>query len=292
MFANGDDAKNFITSDSDFKAAVNRFAICAFVTGVVVLSFSVEDSHPHALLYGTFENCCRFRDLYQDSSIRSIVQRRGTLDGVYLHCELLEITDEQHLMRTGCYTISQATKDGKAVMPYDYLYGTGSLYFRCRNAVLPWLVDENGVVQTPRRFSELTWREQQAICPSRTRIPNDWLVCNGFILPSNYVDVNAFEDIYKTHNCFRAYLGGSKAKDEQILSKMAAKRGVMIEDLEARRLCSKICMSMFGKQTTRFLDTKSRLKVAQALRSEYHLAYRQLSFLTHIPEEELRKFVK
>lgn len=292
MFANGDDAKNFITNEAEFVAAFNRFAVCAFVTGVKVLSFSVEDSHPHSLLYGTLERCTLFMNLYQDSSVRSIAHRRGSLDGVFLHLELLEIKDEQHLMRTGCYVIAQATKDGKAVMPYDYLYGTGTLYFRSPTAVMPWLVDSDGVVHSPCRFGDLTWREQQVICPSRTFVPDDWLVCNGFILPSNYVDVNAFENIYKTHNCFRAYLGGSKAKDEQLLAKMSAKRGVMVEDLEARTLCEQTCMTMFGKRTTRFLSAKDRLKVAQELRSRYHLALRQLSFLTHIPERELTKYIK
>ena len=38
MFANGDDAKNFITDESEFKAAFNRFALCQYLTGAVALS--------------------------------------------------------------------------------------------------------------------------------------------------------------------------------------------------------------------------------------------------------------
>lgn len=40
-------------------------AVCAANTDVVVVSFSIEDSHPHFLLYGTKEGCTRFKLLYE-----------------------------------------------------------------------------------------------------------------------------------------------------------------------------------------------------------------------------------
>lgn len=292
MFANGNDAKNFITTEKEFKDAFNRFGVCAHISGATVVSCSVEDSHPHALLRGTLESCSKFKMLYESMSIRSIVQKRGSSDGVCLHCELDLVTDMQYLKNVAAYTIIQATKDGKAVMPYDYRYGTGALYFRNKYSILPWLVDDNGNVSPPLTFGSLTAREKASVVCSRRMVPDDWLVCNGFILPTNYVDITAFESIYLTHNSFRVYLASRRSADQQIMDRMSMTRGVSIEDLEARRLCSETCTKMFNKKTSRHLNTTERLQLARDLRNQYRLSFRQLSFLVRIPETELRKFVK
>jgi len=291
MFANGDDAKDFITSEQEFKSAFNRFAVCSYLTGVTVLSFSLEDSHPHSLLRGTYERCIQFKERYEGMSIKSIARNRGSAQGVKLHCELYEISDESYLLNVGTYTIVQPTKDGKAVMPYDYKYGTGSLYFRDKHSILPWMIDSDGHICEPVKLSSLTLRERRAICVSRLEMPGYWLVCNGFILPTNYVDVKGFESIYITPKRFLAFLSRTKNKDQEILFRMSSVRGTMIEDLEARQICAEMCYDLFKKASTRSLSVPQRLTLARTLRKTYHLAYRQLNMLVHIPESELRKYV-
>ena len=292
MFANGDDARNFITSEQEFKLAFNRFAVCAYLTGATVVSFSLEDTHPHALLWGTKRKCNEFKERYQAMSIRAIARRRGSAKGVRLYCELCEIDDESYLMNVGTYTIVQATKDGKAVMPYDYLYGTGALYFRSKRSVLPWLVGDDGNVSPPQSMSSYPILERRKICGTKRPMPPDWMVCNGFILPTNYVDVSRFESIYRTHNCFRAFLSSKKSADEAIQRKMSSVRGVIVEDVEAKSLCSETCMELFSTTSTTRLNNDERIYLAQKLRKEYHLSHRQLSILVHISQDELRKYVR
>lgn len=292
LFANGDDAKDFIISEEEHKSAFNRFAVCQYLTGVTVLSMSVEDSHPHSLLWGDLETCLRFKDLYTDLSMRSIIRTRGSKDGVVLNCDLLEIDDEYYLLNAGAYTIVQATKDGKAVMPYDYLYGTGALYFRSKNVILPWLIDKNGHEMKPVRMGDLPIQEQRRLSCSRVCLPPDWLTCNGFVLPTNYIDINHFQAIYRTHNCFRVFMASSKERDKEVLRRMANARGVVIEDKQARKLCEESCTQLFGKHTTKHLSTDDRILLSQNLRTQYHLSYRQLSTLVKLPEFELRKYVK
>lgn len=292
LFSNGEDARNFITNEKEMKLAFNRFAVCSFLTGAIVVSDSVEDTHPHALLWGTYSQCYEFKILYESLSIRSIAKRRGSAKDVSLECELYEITDEQYLMNVATYTIVQATKDGKPVMPYDYKYGTGALYFRSKNAVLPWLIDDDGNLLKPVPLGSMTEKARREICGTRFKLPDEWLVCDGFILPSNYVDIKRFERIYRTHNCFRAFMCSKKSQDEAILKKMSDIRGVVIEDIEARRLCAETCLELFSKKTTAHLTTQERILLAQTLRKRYRLSHRQLSGLIHIPEAELRKYVK
>lgn len=291
LFANGSDARNFITNEDEMKAAFNRIGLCSSLTHAEVVSFSIEDSHPHALLWGTLSECQLFKGYYEDISSRSIARRRGSLDGVRLCCELYEVTDQTYLMNVAAYTIIQPTKDGKAIMPFDYLYGSGSLYFRSRYVTLPWMYDKDGNIGKAELFRDLKVREKRRVCGSTTDIPNNWEVCNGFILPTNYINIGRFESIYKTHNCYRVFLASGKDKYKEVLDKMASVRGIMIDDLEARKICETVCSNVFNHKGTRHLTPEQRLNLARELSKKHHLSIRQISTLVRIPEDEIRKYI-
>lgn len=292
MCANGSDAKDFITTESEFVAAFNRVGLCSYLSEATVVAFSIEDSHPHVLLWGNYDQCTRFRKTFEDLSLRSIARRRGSLDGVRLRCEIYEVDNENYLKNVATYTIIQPTKDGKSVMPYDYLYGSGALYFRSKHTILPWLVNEDGGAESPVTFASLTDKEKRMVCGSLSFIPGDWLVCQGFILPTNYVDVNRFESIYRTCNSYRVFLASNKEKNKVVLDKMASVVGILIEDMEARQLCEDLCLELFRRKGTRHLVPQQRLTLARELLRRYHLCIRQLSTLTKLPEEELHKYLR
>ena len=252
MFANGDDSRNFIISTKDFYAAFNRIGVCA-----------------------------------ANSSAN-----RGSLYDVILNYELYPVKSEDYLRNVAVYTIIQATKDGKKVMPYDYIWGSGSLYFRTDNSLPIWCADENGIVQEPVPIGTLNARQKEAMLHSRKKVPDNWLICNGFLLPQNYIDVELFESIYQTHNCYRVFLSNSKKKDDAVTTKMSKVRGMMIEDIEARKISAAVCYSLFHKHSSRWLNTNQRLELAQELRRQYYLSFRQLSTLCRLPETEIRKYVR
>ena len=251
--ANGADARNFIICQADYFAAFNLVAVCAANTQVVVVSFSLEDSHPHFLLWGTEEACLRFKILYERLYTHHAAATRKGGSELVLRCELYPIGDDQdYLLNVAVYTVIQATKDGKAVMPYDYPWGTGCLVFRKGFYVLPWLFDAQGNICRPVPFGSLGARARRKLLHTREwTIPDNWLVCNGLILPTNYVDVARFESIYGTHNRFRVFLSSPKQREEAMLAKMAEQRGVMFEDQEARILCGDTCKQMFGTRDPR-----------------------------------------
>lgn len=291
--AKGADAQNFILCEADFKAVFNIIAVCAAVSGAIVVSFSIEDTHPHILLYGTLEQCAQFKVLFETICRHYAVEtREGGADYV-LRGELYSIgDDDRYLRNVAAYTIIQATKDGKRVMPYDYRWGTGSMYFRTEHVIPIWLTDNEGRLHEPVKFRDLTVIERQKIVHTRTySIPGDWLICNGLILPSNYVDVSRFESIYGTHNRFRVFLASSKNKEEEMLSRMADERGIAIEDGEARRVCGDECKSMFGTRDPRRLTPSERVLLAQTLRRKHRLTRRQLASVVRLPETEIRQYV-
>ncbi len=291
--AKGADSRNFVISKADYFAAFNLIGVCAANTEAIVVSFSIEDSHPHILIWGTKVECSRLKVLFETCYTHyAAATRKGGAD-LFLRCELYPIGDDlDYLRNVAVYTIIQATKDGKSVMPYDYPWGTGSMYFRKGYYTPVWLFDKEGSIHQPVSIGSLGTRVKRSLLHTRNlSVPDDWLVCNGFILPSNYIDVERFESIYSTFNRFRVFLSSPRSREEAMLAKMSEFRGVIMEDLEARKVCGDCCKQLFGTRDPRKLDPRDRISLAQQLRKQFKLTFRQLATLVRLPETEIRTFV-
>ena len=293
LCGDGANSRNFITSLADFRAAFNLVGVCAANTGATVISFSIEESHGHFLLWGTLEACTGFKIMYESQYKHYAAATRPKGLELVLESELYPVDDEQYLKNVAAYTIIQATKDGKPIMFYDYRWGTGSMYFRDNNHIPVWYFDENGVLREPVPFRTFNRLEKRAIVHSQSlTIPGDWMICNGLILPSNYVDARNFENIYRTHNAFRVFMSSTKSREEEMLRKMVDYKGVTVDDLQARQLCGDMCKGMFGTRDPRRLTTTQRVNLAQQLRRVYRMSFRQLASLVRLPETELRIYVR
>lgn len=291
MFANGADAKEFITNFEDYKYQFNLMAIAARISGATVVAFNIEETHPHTLLYGTPERCRRFMDVYDDRTRKHIAYTRKSLGAVNLNFTIYKIDSEEYLRSTGCYVITQATKDGKAVMPYDYFWGTGSMYFRDTHHIPIWHIDNDGNILTPSRFGSYNYRQKKQIFRDVSLIPDEWMICQGLILPSNYVDVERFEKIYRTHNCFRVFSSGSRKEMEKVSEMMSYARGVVLDDLEASSICKELCLGLFGVKTARHLSVPKRVALARELQGRYRMSLRQIATLSRLPAAELEKYL-
>lgn len=292
LFANGSDARNFIVCRSDFIYQFNLVGISALGSGATVLAFSLEDTHLHALLHGTHDECTRFKKEYEVTTLRHICGTRGSKDNVELNCTLDLINDENYLMNAASYIIVQPTKDGKKVMPYDYFWGTGSMYFRPPSHIPIWQVREDGKIIEAKRFGDYSVRQQREITHSKNvTVPDDWLISDGLILPSNYIDVQMYEDIFRTPNCFRVFSAAGKKTMDVVLNEMSRVRGVVLEDIEARGLCKEVCLHLFKKESSRHLTVDQRITLGRELSRKYHLCLRQIATLCRMKEEEIAKYL-
>jgi len=293
LYANGDDARNFITSIEDFAAAFNRFGVCAAkYPEVKVLAFSIEESHPHSLLWGEYENCLAFKLYYESNTYRYIISTRGNKDDVIFDLELSEIDSEDYLLNVAAYVIVQPTKDGKQIMPYDYRWGTGSIYFRPEGHPSLWCFDEKWSPLESIPFGKLSYREKRCITHSCCVIPDDWIVSGGVLLPSNYLAVGMYESVFKTFNCFRTFMSAGRKQQQRVVDEMVATRGITLDDLEARNIAYQLSESLFGKKDSRWLKPEQRFVLARELRQRYRLCFRQISTLVRLPEAEIRKYLK
>lgn len=284
IFSNGALTPDLFLSDRDFTLATNRLAVTAHLSDVRILAYSFEDTHLHVLAKGTVERCTRFKH-----ELQRLINKWKTIS---LVLEMEEVTDSKYLMSVGTYVVCQATKDGKHVLPSDYKWSSASLYFRQGDIDLLWTLSEGHLFKDTVHMHEISLRTQRTMFHTRSRLPDDWMVCDGLILPSSFVDIEGFESIYKTHNCFRTYCGSSKASDQIVMESMAEKTGINMLETEARSIARQTSLSLFGVADIRKLNLSQRIRIGRTLRRKHHMGIPQISRRIYLRESEVRKVIK
>jgi hypothetical protein len=100
-----------------------------------------------------------------------------------------------------------------------------------------------------------------------------------------------FESIFRTPNSYRVFMAGSRKQDEEILGREAQVRGVMLEYGEARAIAGDTFKINFGTRDPRRVDPQGRIAVAQILRREHRMTFRQIADVVRLPESEIRRYV-
>lgn len=292
IFSDGSKSDDLFPNDISIIKAVNRIAVLAFQEGITILGYDAEDTHLHILAKGERARCARFCYRYQKQTRRDISDSHTGNVGMTFELSMVEIDSSEYLHNVGIYVISQSTKDGKKIMPYDYKWSSAALYFRGDQKDYLWTHDKNGIELPVIEMSQIAVRNRKKLFCTHSSLPGNWRVCDGLILPSSFVDIGGFEAIYRTHNAFRVFSGSSRDKDNVILRAMAEIRGVTLNENEAREICSTQCLQMFGRKDVRLLRVDQRLELAMVIRKKCGMCISQLSRRVHLPEQELRKYLK
>ncbi|MDO5321403.1 MAG: hypothetical protein Q4F39_03355 [Bacteroidia bacterium] len=183
------------------------------------------------------------------------------------------------------YCVIQPTKDGKKVMPYDYLWGTGSMYFRSNGIPSIWRTTKQGEIKPLYQVKDFNKWKRGKLFRTTLDIPEDWYVCNGIILPENYVAVKKAEEILGSPNAYRALM--ARKIDDKVVNRMAKARGISLENKEMRIACMELCEEIFHEKSVKNLNSEQRIIIARRLRQKYVSTYKQIATTVHLPLIEI-----
>ncbi|MCR5710039.1 MAG: hypothetical protein K6G79_06110 [Bacteroidales bacterium] len=275
--SDGNYASVLFLNPDDFKAAMNRVAGCALRLRVIILAFVLMDNHFHFIIrapsedeaYRFAQEFKRLTGLYQTEKYH----RPSSLKK--LPVKVLPIADEEALKTQLCYVLKNPTK-ARIGMFYDYPWGTGALYFRKDGAVKP--------ASSAASFTQDTIR---MMCRTRVAVPPDWRICDGILIPENYVPVEEVEQLFRTPRSFMYYL--SLNKDDEIEQAMGQWNELRLTDRELRQERDMFAKEKFGTSRLRDLSLHDRIKVARYLRHKYLCSKKQVARIVQLPFETIGK---
>jgi len=274
--------------DDDFLNGMNRIFIVLERYGVIILAFSLMDTHVHFILYGEFDECNRFMHDYIQRTSRYIAQHHGDrkkLDGVAISWQ--EIDTEEYLKTAVCYVVKNAPVGGKAYLTEDYPWSSGPLYFRNKGSWCSpgWIqsLDHAG------HLSDLGVREQREVLRTRRTVMDDVLMIGGLVFPGEYVAYKEVERLFRTHKAYHYFL--CRSREDDVESRGGSISLLSIPMQEMRQHKNEVCQELFNHRNTNLLNTQQRLFLAKTLRKRYNSSIKQIARLCGLVYDEVKDMI-
>lgn len=274
LFSDGFRTDVLFEDKKAFIAGMNIVALCFLKCQVSILAFCLMDNHVHFILYGTLEECEKFRDKF--------LQRYGIwysnrysskiLETIDFDIKLME--DERYILNSIAYVLRNCIAAGYGYCVYDYPWSSGGLYFRhpdfMRAMTAGW-----------KSVSDLSLREQFRSFQTQVHLPTEWKVTpDGYLWPGNYIDFMHVEKLYKTAKSFTYFMG--QGKEEDINRSLGIDTAAELPEIELRENAIRLCLKMFKTSNTRMLDVTKRLVLGKELRRMYRCSVKQIARIIHL----------
>ena len=269
--------------DNDFIAGMNRVYVVVKGYKVVILAFSLMDTHVHFILYGEIEECRRFMHDYVARTSRHIAITHGDnnkLADVPIHYQ--EIDTDSYLKTAICYTVKNAPAGGISYMGWDYPWSSGPLYFRRPSlwSSPSWTFEESHKV-----LDEGLVRQRQVL-RTRNRQKDEVRMIGDIIFPGEYVAYEVVEMLFKTCRSFNFFMCISKEDD--VDSRGGTISHLSIPMSEMRQHKNEVCRELFGVTSVKGLSTTQRVRLARTLRSRYNSSIKQIIRLSGLVYSEVK----
>ncbi len=274
--------------DDDFIAGMNRIYVVVQGYRVVILAFSLMDTHLHFILYGTFEECNRFMHEYVRRTSWYISVTHGEshkLDGVPINYQ--PVDTDTYLKTVICYTVKNAPVGGIMFNALDYPWSSGPLYFKRPGLwSSPRWMDDN--MEPLFQLSALRHR-QVLRTRDMDRVDENVRMVGRLVFPGEYTAYEIVERLFKTCKSFNYFL--CITREEEVDARGGAISHLTLPMQEMRQHKNELCRELFGKAHVKGLTTQQRLRLARTLRRQYNSSIKQIARLCGLVYEEVKDMI-
>ena len=271
--------------DIDFIDGMNRVYVVLRGYKVIILAFTLMDTHVHFVLYGDFDECNRFVHEYIRRTSMYIQTRHGErnkLDKVAISHQTVD--NDLYLKTVICYVVKNAPAGGLPYMAYDYPWSSGPLYFRLSGS---WSSPAWTMPSVLNYYlSGKSGRSAKRVLKTHEKGLDDVLMKDGIIFPGEYVAVKVVERLFKTCKSYNYFL--CKTREDDVDAKGGSISHLTIPMREMRQYKNELCKEMFDVSGIKSLDSAKRLRLAKALRARYNSSVKQIVRLCGLVYDEVK----
>ena len=283
LFSDGFRSDFLFEDRQAFIAGMNIVALCFLKCDISVLAFCLMDNHVHFILYGTYEECERFKSRFIHRYSIWFSNRYFEKRHSDINFDIKVIDDERYLLTSIPYVLRNSIASGYKFCIDDYPWSSGGLYFRAADRL-------KMMTAGWKKISDLSTRELRRYIQTLDDLPDEWLISpEGFIWPGNYVDYKAVEQLYRTPKSFTFFMG--QTKEEEINRSLGIHNEVSLPDMELREKAVTHCLRMFNTTNLRRLDTQKRIALGKQLRRECKCSSKQIARIIHLDPIYIKELV-
>lgn len=268
-------------TDEDYVFMMNQIAITSLYCDVRILCQEVMRTHFHIVAIGAPEQIQKYR-----REIKRLITKRYNRDGLghivkdSIQIAVDPIKDDEELRRKIIYVFRNCTEAGFRLLPEDYPWGPGQVYYR---------QDKTSY----RKVSELHYREQCRLFRTKVKLPADWEYDpKGMLVPRSYFDTEYIHnEVFLSPRQFIAFLN---VKKKDLIEMEAADARPFQEKQDEGKLLKEMeqeSMNRYDKPIKQ-LSQVDKIHLATYFWNERKtLSVKQLARLSRLNEDVLRAIV-
>ena len=274
--------------EPDFVAGMNRIYVTIQDYRVVILAFTLMDTHVHFVLYGEFNECNRFVHEYVRRTSWHIAHRHKEshkLDNVPINHQVVDT--DYYLKTVICYTLKNAPVGGINFNALSYPWSSGPLYFQQAGYWNSPAWCSEGF--TPYTTGKLQVKDYQKTLRTRKPDEGNARMVGNMVFPGEYVAYDVIDRLYRSCKGFNYFM--CRTKEEDVDARGGTISHLSIPMQEMRQHKTEACKELFGVETIKTLSTQQRLRLARTLRSRYNSSLKQIIRLCGLVYEETKDLI-
>ena len=289
-FSTDGNAVDTMFYEGDFVDGMNRVFVTLKGYEVIILAFSLMDTHVHFILYGAFESCNRFVHDYIRRTSWYLAVRYGEnhkFGDVPIRHQLIDT--DYYLKVAICYTVKNAPVAGIPHNALDYPWSSGPLYFKRAGLWCSprWLEEDGAAVETASQMGLNVRRE--TLRTRKYASPEDVRIFDGLVFPGEYVAYEVVERLFKTCKSFNYFF--CRTKEEDVDARGGSISHLSIPMQEMRQHKNEICKELFGTSSIKGLNTQQRIRLARTMRQRYNSSLKQIIRLSGLVYDEVKDLI-
>lgn len=292
FYTDGNAVDRLFDDKQDFIDGMNRIFLAKCRYKLLILAFTLMDTHLHFVLYGDFDECRRFMLKYIKLTSMNIAERHGErkkLSNLPIHHQTID--NDFYLKTAICYVIKNPPVGGLHYNAYDYPWSSGPLYFRETGCwTTPLWAEMLGDNAKSKRVSNFNTRSIISFFKSKQYNLPDATIINDIVFPGEYVAYRLVERIFKSHRSYNYFM--CIAKEEDIESQGGAISKLTMPIYELRECRNALCLELFNSQSVRGLKMEQRIKLARIMKSKYNSSTKQIAKVCGLVYEQVKDMLK
>lgn len=263
----------------EFIMGINYVALCHLKCNVRILCFCLMGNHFHFILSGSYQECWKFGNEYKRMCGMMMKRTQESDAGMKdVELQVKEITNMSYLEYAIAYVLRNPVVAGFRIMPHQYEWGSGDMYFR------------SSYIASGRRADSFSIKELSRLLNSNIKIPGHYIIDeSGIISPLNYIDYKAVEDIFKHPSRLLGLLSAKKETEFEIFMGVADNYTPDIEELKDS--VRELIRVEFGVKAVSQLSMEQKVLLCGLMRRNFRASRKQIALITRLNMETINKVV-
>lgn len=275
----GLDKEVIFSSQDDFVAGMNYVAVCSCRFEVRIMCFCLMANHFHFILTGSYEECWKFGCEFKRMCAMLMRRCQDIENGMKeVEVQVKQIGNKNYLENAVAYVLRNPLAAGFRLMPDQYPWGSGDMYFRgCH-------------IPEGKRADCFKVRELEKTLKSNYKVPGNFVIdSNGMISPLCYIDYKSVETLFGNPARLLGILSAKKEAEFEVFLGIADSYNPDIEEL--RFSVKELIREEFGVKAVSQLSMEQKIRLCSLMHRNFRASRKQIALITRLNMETINTLI-